>query len=100
MIPFELGAIASHCLDVYTQDPHYYDDYTPLGMVEASNDFYNSMADHYMEFKKENYTTLRDAWELYKIYVEDAKVPYPMSQRVFREELKNYFYEYYDRYTK
>ena len=46
MIPFELGAIASHCLDVYTQDPHYYDDYTPLGMVEASNDFYNFMADH------------------------------------------------------
>lgn len=100
MIPFELGAIAYHCLDVYTQDPHYYDDYTPLGMVEASNDFYNFMADHYMEFKKENSITLRDAWELYKIYVEDAKVPYPMSQRVFREELKNYFYEYYDRYTK
>lgn len=98
-IPFELGAIASYCLDVYEQDPHYYDDYVPLSMMGASNDFYNFMADYYMEFKKEDSTTLRDAWDLYKTYIEYAKVPYPLTQRVFREELKNYFFEYYERYT-
>lgn len=31
-INFELGAIASHCLEVYLEDPGYYDDYVPLTM--------------------------------------------------------------------
>jgi len=99
MIPFELGAIASYCLDVYKQDPHYYDDYMPIGMMGASNDFYNYIADNYVEFKKADAVTLKDAWELYKVYVEYAKVIHVLTQRVFREELKNYFKEYYERYS-
>lgn len=98
-IDFELGAIASHCLDVYSKDPDFYDNYIPISMLGASNDFYNYVLDSYFTFKNENGVTLKSAWELYKIYCDDAKVPYPLSKRLFKEELKNYFWEYEDRAT-
>ena len=44
-VMFELGAIAQHCLDIYKEDPEYYDDYVPTNMLDASNDFYNFMCD-------------------------------------------------------
>ena len=37
---------------------------------------------------------------MYKTYCDEAKVSYPMSQRVFKEELKNYFREYRDRWQQ
>lgn len=98
-VEFELGAIAYHCQEVYLKDPSFYDDYIPLSMMSASNDFYNFMIDAYHVFKKEDGTTLKAAWEMYKTYCEDAKVPYPFSQRLFKEELKNYFWEYSDRFN-
>lgn len=98
-IAFELGAIACHCRDVYLEDPGYYDDYIPISMLGASNDFYNFMLDSYFIFEKDNSTTLKSAWEMYKVYCEDARIAYPFTQRIFKEELKNYFHEYKDRYT-
>ena len=91
LIKFELGKIAKHCLDVYNSDPQYYDDYIPTAMIGASNDFYNFVLDSYQIFKSEEYITLKRAWEMYKTYVEEARVSYPLSQRLFKEELKNYF---------
>ena len=98
-VEFELGAIAWHCREVYTLNPGAYDDYIPTSMMGASNDFYNFVFDAYHIFKKENGTTLKAAWEMYKVYCDDAKVPYPLSQRAFKEELKNYFKEYNDRFN-
>lgn len=93
-VAFELGAIAYHCQEVYLSDPGRYDDYIPVSMFGASNDFYNFIIDAYYVFKKEDGTTMKAAWEMYKTYCDDAKVPYPLSQRAFAEELKNYFREY------
>lgn len=98
-IDFELGAIASHCLSVYEHNKTIYDNYAPIAMMDASNDFYNFISDMYYEFKKEDGTTLKDAWDLYKTYCDEAKVNYPMSKRVFKEELKNYFHEFHERST-
>lgn len=98
-IAFELGAIAYHCQEVYLSNPGRYDDYVPLGMLGASNDFYNYILDSYYVFKSEDSTTLKAAWAMYRTYCEDANVPYPLSQRLFKEELKNYFQEYSDRYN-
>lgn len=98
-VDFELGAIAHHCLGVYLNDPGKYDSYIPTSMLGASNDFYNFVIDAYHVFKKEDGTTLKAAWEMYKQYCEDAKVPYPYSQRNFKEELKNYFWNYDDRFN-
>ena len=98
-VAFELGAIAYHCQEVYLSDPGYYDDYIPTAMLGASNDFYNFIIDSYHVFKKEDGTTLKAAWEMYKTYCEEAKVPYPYSQRNFKEELKNYFWDFKERFT-
>ena len=98
-VGFELGAIACHCRDVYLSDPGRYDDYIPTSMMSASNDFYNFIIDSYSAFKKEDGTTLKAAWEMYKVYCEEAKLSYPMSQRTFKEELKNYFWEFNDRFN-
>ena len=96
-VTFELGAIAYHCKEVYLDDPGYYDDYIPTMMMGASNDFYNYIIDAYHVFKKEDGTTLKAAWEMYKNYCEEAKVSYPLSRRNFKEELKNYFWDFDER---
>ena len=94
LIRFELGKIAKHCLDIYKSDPNYYDDYVPTAMIGASNDFYNFVLDSYQIFKSEEYITLKRAWEMYKTYAEEARITYPLSQRNFKEELKNYFEDF------
>lgn len=98
-VSFELGAIAYHCQEIYLKNPGAYDDYIPLSMMGASNDFYNYVIDNYHIFKKEDGVTLKAAWEMYKNYCEDAKIGYPFSQRVFKEELKNYFWDYKERFN-
>jgi len=96
-IKFELGGIAKHCLDIYQEDPKYYDDYIPTSMIGASNDFYNFVLEYYEQFKNENGTTLKIAWERYNKYCDDARVPFRYQQRVFKEELKSYFKEFVER---
>lgn len=98
-IKFELGAIAHHCQEIYLNNPNYYDGYTPTAMLSASNDFYNYILDSFPVFKQEDGTTLKAAWKMYNVYCEEAKVSYPMSQRVFKEELKNYFHDYKERHV-
>lgn len=98
-VDFELGAIAAHCLEVYKAAPDCYDNYIPLSMMSASNDFYNYIMDFWSVLVEDDGVTAKSAWERYKVYCEDAKVNYPMSQRIFKEELKNYFREYFERYT-
>jgi energy-coupling factor transporter ATP-binding protein EcfA2 len=98
-IDYELGGIACHCRDVYLSDPHKYDDYVPTNMMEASNDFYNFVLDSYFQFSEDNGVSLKDAWKMYRDYCDDAKVPYPMQERLFKLELRNYFDDFYDRYT-
>ena len=96
---FELGPIASYCKKVYEEDPGAFDNYIPLSMLGASNDFYNFVMDSYLVFQKENGTSLKAAWAMYKTYCEEAKVAYPCSLRIFKEELKNYFREFRGRHT-
>ena len=91
-IPFELGGIAWHCLEVYKKlGIDYYDNYIPKDMISSTNDFYDFIENNYELFAKENGVTLRRAWELYKDYVDYANVQYPFSMRQLRVELENYF---------
>ncbi len=97
LISFELGGIAYHCKEVFLADPGAYDSYVPINMMSATNDFYNFIEDSYFDFKKEESVTLKSAWEMYKSYCEDAKVTYPYSMRIFKEEMKNYFEDFKER---
>lgn len=97
-VEFELGHIAQHCLEVYSEDPGYYDGYIPISMMGASNDFYNFVEHHFRDFSNDEGVSLKSAWSMYKEYCEYAKIPYSNSQRVFREEFKNYFWTYDNTY--
>ncbi len=96
-IGFELGGIAWHCRKVYQDDPGKYDDYVPINMMGATNDFYNFVMYEYFNFEREDEVSLQVAWERYNAYCEQAKVPNQMPRRPFSEELKNYFAEYRER---
>ena len=97
-INFELGAIAAHCLDVYLRlGKDAYDSYRPTEMMGATNDFYNFVEDHYDIFSNEDGTSLTEAWAFYQRWADEAKVRYPMAKRAVKEELKNYFHDFYER---
>lgn len=96
-IDFELGHIAAHCRDVYLEDPTYYNTYKPTLMMSESNDFYNYVLDSFSVFKKNDGVSLKQAWELYKIFCEDSKIQYQLNKRVFKSELMNYFENYDER---
>ena len=93
-IKFELGGIAKHCLDLYLSDVKMWDTYMPKDMMSATNEFYDFVLDSYLVFKREDTVGLKQAWEMYKVYCDASKVPFPMSKKNFREELKNYFREW------
>ncbi len=97
-IDFELGAIAWKCLQVFNENPNYYDDYVPTSMMGATNDFFNFMEENFEYYKGNDQTTLNESWNRYKLYCEEAKVPFPYPKRIFKEELKNYFQQFKDRY--
>lgn len=96
-IDFELGAIAWHCLKVYEDDKNAYDDYIPKSMIGATNDFYNFMEENLFDIRELGGISLAQAWAKYNEYCNEAKVSYPYSKRIFKEELKNYFHEYSER---
>lgn len=96
-VEFELGAIAKKCLDLYSADPYAYDNYIPTNMLGATNDFYNFILDSYTVFEKDDGVSQKTAWEMYQTYCTEAKVPYPLSLRLFKEELKSYFKDFKER---
>lgn len=94
-IPFELGAIAKHCLDVYENNKFRYEGYFPINMIRATNHFYNFIEENYIEMLDGgDSVSLKDAWNRYKMYCDMSSVQYPYSMQVFKNELKNYFNEF------
>lgn len=97
-IKFELGAIADHCLNVYLENKNLYDDYVPIQMLGASNDFYNFVMENFDLFKTNDGTSLKASYALYDEYCKEAKITYPYTKRIFKEELKNYFRDFKERF--
>jgi hypothetical protein len=97
-ITFELGAIAHKCLHIYNaMGKHYYDGYRPLEMMLQTDVFYNYIEAHYDVFKGQEYTTIKQAYILYKEFCADTGINFVMPQYKFREELRNYFDNFHDR---
>lgn len=98
-IEFELGAIAHHCLDVYREmGKDFYAGYRPVEMMLHTDVFYNFIESGYFVFKEQDGATLAQAYEMYKEYCEDSLVDFKLPRYKFREELKNYFSEFHERY--
>ena len=97
-IDFELGAIASHCLQVYLEmGKNAYNGYRPLEMMLQTDVFFNFIEAYYDVFKSQNYTTLKQAYGLYKEFCSESGIDRPRAQYKVREELRNYFDEFKDR---
>lgn len=91
-IDFEIGAIANHCLNVYrTMGKNYYNAYKPLDMIYQTDVFFNFVESNYYIFKDEDGITLKQAYDMYKTYCDEALVDFKLPRHKFREELKNYF---------
>lgn len=91
----ELGAIAQHCYDVYSQlGPHYYDGYIPTSMMAATNDFYDFVEFYSDYFSENDPITLNDAYSKYQKFAEFAGIRYVENRRSVRNELVNYYDEY------
>ena len=96
-VNYELGGIAYHCKQVYrSMGARYYNSYVPLSMLSKTNDFYNFMEDNYRYFSENDVIELNPSWLRYKDYCEDARIPFVMTKRVFKDELKNYFKSFDD----
>ncbi len=99
-IDFELGAIAHHCLEVYrTMGKNFYNTYRPLEMMLQTDIFFNFVEAHYDIFKAQDGTSLKQAYTLYKEYCDTTGIERPLPQYKVREELRNYFREFHDRFT-
>lgn len=99
-VEFELGAIAYHCLQVYKQmGKNYYKGYRPLEMMLQTDIFFNFIEACYDIFKEQNGTTLKQAYTLYKEFCNDTGIERALPQYKVREELRNYFDEFHDRYV-
>ena len=97
-IDFELSGIAYHCLEIYKEmGKNYYSTYKPVDMMYKTDPFFNFVEDSFEIFDREDCTTLKGAYSLYKDYCANSGDPYVLQMYKFREELKNYFKEFYDR---
>ena len=91
-VEFELGAIAWHCREVYENlGKDYYDAYRPKDMMYKTDEFFNFVDDCYLVFSREDGTTLKSAYEMYKNYCAESGITHILPMYKFREELKNYF---------
>lgn len=91
-IDFELGAIAQHCLDVYLEmGKDYYSSYRPIDMIFQTDVFFNFVEANFDIFKEQDGITLKQAYDIYKNYCDEALVDFKLPRHKFREELKNYF---------
>lgn len=97
-VPFQLGAIAAHCLEVYqAMGANYYSDYRPFEMMYETDVFYNFVEANYDEFSRADEIGLKRAYSIYKAYCEEALVEFKLPMYKFRTELKEYFREFYER---
>lgn len=99
-VNFELGAIAQHCLDVYTKlGKNHYSAYRPTEMMLQTNVFYNFVDAHFDIFKEQDGVTLKQAFTLWKEYCKESELEYKVPMYKFRDELKEYFEEFHKRFN-
>lgn len=91
-VRFELGAIAYHCHQRYLEmGKDYYAGYVPIGMMMETDVFFNYVEYHFDIFESQDGVTLKQAWNLWKEWMDETRTKWDMPYHKFREELKNYF---------
>lgn len=98
-LPFELGAVAAHCLEVYRRlGKDYYSEYVPMAMIEQTDPFFDFVRSYSDQFvAADEGVTLKQAYDWYKEYVDETGLQFKMPRYRFQEELKEYFNDYQER---
>ncbi len=97
-IQFELGAIAHHCHTVFLElGKNHYNAYRPMEMMLQTDIFFNYIEAYYDVFRGQDYTTLKQAYEMYREFCEESGILHPLPKYKMREELRNYFDTFRDR---
>lgn len=97
-VRFELGAIAYHAVEVYKKmGRDYYSGYVPTDMMAQTNVFFNYIEAYYDTFEMNDGTTLKQAWELWKGWLDETNTKWDLAQHRFRDELKSYFDKFEER---
>lgn len=98
-IEFELGAIAFHCLETYQRmGKNYYNAYRPTEMMLQTDVFFNFIEAFFDIFKAQDGATLKQAYTLYKEYCGETGIEKVLPMYKVREELRNYFDEFHDKF--
>lgn len=102
-IEYELGAIAYHCREVYNKmGKNYYNKYRPVDMMYKTDPFFNFVEYFYNEIlinQETADTTLKMAYDNYKEYCQLTHADHILQMYKFREELKDYYKHFSERYT-
>lgn len=94
----ELGIIAQHCINVYSNlGADYYRNRRSRKMISETNPVYNFVMEAYEDWGPDDKVTLAKAYSDYKSYVEETGIQYLMPRYRFRTELLRYFREFHDR---
>ena len=91
-IEFEYGAICYKCLQVFKEDPGYYNRYYPVKMIRATNRLYNFVEECYLDMLDEkDGVTLSSAWNMYNQFCDISEIKYKLDKIKFKIELCDYF---------
>ena len=96
-IKFEIGGIANHCLKLYLNNKSLYDGYRPERQISKTYKFYDFIEYIQDDFMAQDYITLDYAWSKYRKYIEIAGIKYPYDRIKFKNELMEFFKEFYPR---
>lgn len=98
-IPFELGAIAEHCISFYNKNKDRYLKYRPKEMIQKSNILINFVSDKYFELADPDNDTISSnrLYDMYKKYIEEGGYAFKTDIRRFRESMKEYYREFKER---
>ena len=98
-IPFELGAIAAHCIDFYTKNKEKYLKYRPKEMIQKSNVLQNFVSDKYFELADPDNDPISSKvlYDMYKKYIEEGGYAYKTDIRRFKEAMREYYREFKER---
>lgn len=95
-IDFELAHIAQKAIDIFeSMGPGAYEDYVDYSMMEATDHFYDFMREHAVALGEQ--TTLKQASELYKLYLEDIDYDTRGYRMKAKQGLMRYYMEHDER---
>lgn len=94
-VRYELGAIATHCVNVFNQyGPTYLSSYRSHDMMYRTNDIFNFVQDSRLVLEKG--LTLKQAHKMYTEWCNETETRNVYKQYQFRDLLADYFKEFHD----